>query len=241
MKNLIYFLLILITFYNLNLNAQNLTELNWTGKLNDKTPINLKYSISGEIIVGEITYLNTKNKIPIKIIGTIDEDKSYRILEFENNGNITGIITGKPNEKEFTGSWFSPKSKKSLNLKLINPTRKQISVSQNVAIGNANYHYGYSEKGSQGDFEIKKLKNNKYEFSIMSVTGEPSRNIADIDETEVNIIGNSFKYNLPEEKDCEFQVTFYSDFVVIRYTKGDFEGQFGHNATIEGIYLKQKQ
>ena len=240
MKYLKFIFLILTAFYHLNINAQNITEVNWSGTLNNKIPINLKYSISGEIITGEITYLKTKSKIPIKIIGTIEEDKSYRILEFENNGNISGIITGKPTEKDFSGSWFSPKSRKSLNLKLTNPTKKQISLTQNVIISDANYHYGYSEKGYQGDFEIKKLKNNKYEFSILSVTGEPSRNIAEIDETEVNIEGNSFRYKLPEEKNCEFQVTFYSEFVVIKYTKGDFEGQFGHNATIEGIYLKQK-
>ena len=240
MKYLKFLFLILTAFYHQNINAQNITEVNWSGTLNNKIPINLKYSISGEIITGEITYLKTKSKIPIKIIGTIEEDKSYRILEFENNGNISGIITGKPTEKDFSGSWFSPKSRKSLNLKLTNPTKKQISLTQNVIISDANYHYGYSEKGYQGDFEIKKLKNNKYEFSILSVTGEPSRNIAEIDETEVNIEGNSFRYKLPEEKNCEFQVTFYSEFVVIKYTKGDFEGQFGHNATIEGIYLKQK-
>ena len=240
MRYLKFIFLILTAFYNQNINAQNITEVNWSGTLNNKIPISLKYSISGEIIIGEITYLNTKSKIPIKIIGSIEEDKNYRILEFENDGNISGIITGKPTEKDYNGSWFSPKSRKSLNLKLTNPTKKQISFTQNVIISDANYHYGYSEKGYQGDFEIKKLKNNKYEFSILSVTSEPSRNIAEIDETEVNIVGNSFRYKLPEEKDCEFQVTFYSEFVVIKYIKGDFEGQFGHNATIEGIYLKQK-
>ena len=52
---------------------------------------------------------------------------------------------------------------------------------------------------------------------------------------------NSFKYKLPGEQEAEFQVTFYSDFIIIKYTKGDFEGQFGHNASIEGIYLKQKK
>jgi len=240
MKSLTYLFLLLTAFYFENINAQNQTEFNWVGTLNNKIPINLKYSISGEIIIGEITYLNTKSKIPIKIIGTVEEDNSYRILEFESNGNISGIITGKPNEKELNGNWFSPKSRKSLNLKLSNLTKKQITISQNVIISKANYHYAYSEKGSQGDFEIKKLKNNEYKFSIISLTGEPSRNIADIDDTEISFTGNSFKYKLPEEKDCEFQVTFYSDFLVIKYTKGDFEGQFGHNATIEGIYLKTK-
>lgn len=240
MQKLKYLLLILIGLCYQNLNAQNLTELNWTGTLNNKIPINLKYSISDGIIIGQITYLNTKRKIPIKLIGTIDEDKSFRILEFENNGNISGIITGKPSEKEFVGSWFSPKSRKSLSLQLTNLTKKPINNLPNVIIGSASYHYGYSEKGSQGDFEIKNLKN-RYEFSITSVTDDPARNIADVEGTVTSITKNSFKYKLPGEQEAEFQVTFYSDFIIIKYTKGDFEGQFGHNASIEGIYLKQKK
>lgn len=240
MKHLKYLLFIFFALIAFNLKAQNVTELTWTGTLNDKIPISLSYSISDGVITGEIIYLNTKNKTPIKVIGTVEDDKSYRILEFEKDGNISGIITGKPTETVFIGDWFSPKSRKSLSLNLTNPKKQQKKISRNTVITNASYHYGYSEKGSQGDFEIEKLKNNKYQFRIISVTSDPARNIANIDDTEVNISGNSFVYNLPDEKTCQFKVTFYSDFLVVKYTKGDFQGQFGHNATIEGIYLKIK-
>ncbi|WPO79635.1 hypothetical protein [Flavobacterium sp. KACC 22761] len=235
-----YLLFVFIALTSLQTKAQNVTELNWTGTLNNKIPISLSYSISNGIITGEIIYLNTKNKTPIKVIGTVEDDKSYRILEFEKSGNISGIITGKPTETEFVGDWFSPKSRKSLSLKLANPIKKQKMLSQNAFITTADYHYGYSEKGSQGDFQIEKLKNGKFRFSIFSVTSDPARNIANIDETEVNITRNSFVYSLPEEKRNQFKVTFYPEFEVVKYTKGDFEGQFGHNATIEGIYLKVK-
>jgi len=40
-------------------------------------------------------------------------------LEFEKSRNITGIITGLPTEKLFTGSWFSPKTRKELSLNLV--------------------------------------------------------------------------------------------------------------------------
>lgn len=233
-------LFIFISLISLTIKAQNVTEINWTGTLNSKTPISLSYSVTDGIIVGQIIYLNTKSKTPIKIIGTVEDDKSYRILEFEKDGNITGIITGKPTETAFTGDWFSPKSRKSLSLKLTNPTKKQKKRTPNTTVTNATYHYGYSEKGPQGDFQIKKLKNNKFQFSITSVTSDPARNIANIDETEVTISGNSFSYTMPEEKKDQFKVIFYPDFLVVKYTKGDFLGEFGHNATIEGIYLKVK-
>ncbi|WP_431243145.1 hypothetical protein ACQ9BO_26815 [Flavobacterium sp. P21] len=238
MKHSKYLLFVFMALISLTIKAQNVTQLTWTGTLNNKIPISLSYSISKGIITGEIIYLDTKNKTPIKVIGSVKDDKSYRILEFEKSGNISGIITGKPTETEFVGDWFSPKSRKSLSLKLANPIKKQKMLSQNAFITTADYHYGYSEKGSQGDFQIEKLKNGKFRFSIFSVTSDPARNIANIDETEVNIAGNSFVYSLPEEKNNQFKVIFYPEFVVVKYTKGDFEGQFGHNATIEGIYLK---
>lgn len=93
-------------------------EISWKGLLNGKTPVFMHYQLDGNLIAGEITYLNTKNKLPITILGTIEDDHSYRILEFEKSGNITGIITGKPTDGTFTGSWFSPKTKKNLYLTL---------------------------------------------------------------------------------------------------------------------------
>ncbi len=216
------------------------SQICWTGTINGKTPVFIHYQLDSNLIVGEITYLNTKGKLPITLLGTIEDDKSFRILEFEKRGNITGIITGQPTDKIFTGSWFSPKTRKELVLNLI---KKDTVISQNVTGATfeeifGHYHYQYSEAGYQGDFEIVKLPNSKASFGITSVTGEPGRNVAQIDEDTIILNETHFIYKLPDTENCEFEVKFYKGFVYIRYTKGFCDGQFGMNATIDGIFLK---
>ena len=212
----------------------------WSGNLNSNIPILLYYKIDSNLIVGEIIYLNTINKLPITIIGTIENNNSYRILEFEKTGNISGIITGNPFENKFNGIWFSPKSHKELTMNLnridtiINFDTSQVEI-QNIF---GQYAYKYSEDGAEGYLKIKKTTNNKAVFGISSVTSEPARNIAQIEDDTITLNTRSFVYNIPDSDNCEFQVMFYRKFAYVKYTKGFCEGQFGNNASIHGIYFK---
>lgn len=215
-------------------------EICWKGTLNSKTPIFIHYQLDSNLIIGEIIYLNTKDKLAIKLLGTIEDDKSYRLLEFEKSGNITGIITGLPTDRNFNGTWFSPKTRKELVANLVKKDTVIMSAKVETQLQEifGDYHYQYSEAGYQGDFEIKKLPGLKASFGITSVTGEPGRNVAQIDDDTITLNTTQFIYKLPNTKDCEFQVKFYSGFVYIRYTNGFCDGQFGNNATIDGIFLK---
>ncbi|MBP2616262.1 hypothetical protein [Chryseobacterium jejuense] len=217
-------------------------EISWKGFLNGKTPVFIHYQVDGNLIVGEITYLNTKNKLPITLLGTIEDDNSYRILEFEKSGNITGVITGKPAEGTFKGSWFSPKTRKELVLNLVKKDTALVSDGIETKLGDlfGRYRYQYSEAGYQGDLEIKRLPDSKAVFGITSVTGEPARNLAQIDDDTISLKATDFVYKLADTDDCEFRVKFYKGFAVVQYTQGVCSGQFGMNATIEGIYLKTK-
>lgn len=221
---------------------KNNNEVCWTGTLNGNTPVFIHYYLDSNLIIGEITYLNTKDKLPIMLLGTIEDDKSYRLLEFEKSGNITGIITGLPTDNKFSGNWFSPKTRKEL---VVNLVKKDTVVISNIADAQlqdifGNYHYQYSEAGYQGDFEIQKLPNSKASFGITSVTSEPARNVAQIDNDTIDLNATHFIYKLPDTEDCEFQVKFYKGFALIFYTKGFCNSQFGHNATVDGIFLKIK-
>ncbi|OCA71848.1 hypothetical protein BBH99_13690 [Chryseobacterium contaminans] len=217
-------------------------EISWKGFLNGKTPVFIHYQLDGNIIVGEITYLNTKNKLPITLVGTTDSDNNYRILEFEKSGNITGVITGKPAEGIFKGSWFSPKTRKELTLNLVKKDTvlpsKKIETKLDDVFGH--YHYQYSEAGYQGDLVIRKFPDSKAVFGITSVTGDPARNLAQIDDDTIDLKTTNFTYKLADTDDCEFNVKFYKGFAVVQYTQGVCSGQFGMNATIEGIYMKTK-
>lgn len=219
------------------------TEICWTGTLNGKIPIFIHYQFDNEVIIGEIIYLNTKNRTPIKLIGTIENwDKKYRLLEFDKTGNITGIITGLPEKDKFNGRWFSSKTRKELTLNL--SIKDTVIISKNyqpkLSAIFGGYHYQYSEGGAQGDFHLTKIKNDKAAFNIFSVTGEPARNIAEIETDTIKLTKTEFRYKVPETEDCEFKVVFYNDFVFVNYTKGPCAGQFGHNATIDGIFIKTK-
>ncbi len=219
------------------------SEICWTGTLNGKTPVFVHYQLDSNLIIGEITYLNTKHKLPIKLLGTIEEDKSYRLLEFDNTGNITGVIEGKPTEEKFDGLWVSPKTKKELSMKL--SSKDTLISSPNIKPDESqlfgNYHYQYGDKGYNGDFDINRVTGNKISFNILSLTNvERGPNIAEVEKDTILMTGNSFIYKIPESDSCEFKVTFYKGFVYINYTKGYCESQFGLNATIDGIYLKTK-
>ncbi|MFT3680374.1 MAG: hypothetical protein QM791_08860 [Ferruginibacter sp.] len=217
-------------------------QISWAGTINKKVPVFLTYNINESIITGQITYLNTKDKKPIKLIGTIEDDRSFRLLEFESTGNITGIITGKPGVDSFNGAWFSPKTRKELEFAAV---KKDTTVAvENTAADLAdiagNYHYQYSEEGSMGDLDIKQLSNGRAVFAVSSVTSAPARNLADVPGDTIDIKSNSFIYKIPGTDSCEFKVKFYKSFAYINYTRGFCDGQFGHNATIDGIFLKVK-
>ncbi len=233
------FVIVFILLF-LKANAQN--EICWQGKLNDKTPVFIHYSNQDEIVIGEIIYLNTKNKTPIQIIGIINEQKNIRLLEFEKDGNVSGIIDASVTEKELKGDWFSPKSRKSLTF---NATKKDTIIKSKsyIPIKKAilgSYHYQYSNKGSQGNLDLKNKTDNNYSFLFQNVTSDPARNLADLDGILKKESENVFSYSQKDEyTKCDIKLFFYKDFLYVKYTNGDCEG-FGHNATIDGFYRKIK-
>lgn len=213
----------------------------WKGTLNGKIEIMLQYDIEGKVVEGELVYLNTKGQKPIKIIGTVEEDKSLRLLEFEPSGNITGILTGTPTASTFEGNWFSPLTRKELSMQL--QRVDTVIPSQNITLLPASpegsYSYQYSEEGSQGTLQVKRAGNGRISFEIFSVTDAPARNMADVSLDTAVLRGNTFTYTIPGTDDCEFKVSFFKNFAYIQYTKGYCNGVFGHNASVDGIFYKK--
>ncbi len=214
------------------------TETVWQGTLNNKIPVLLHYSIKDGDIAGEIIYLNTAGKKPISVCGSIKEDKSYDLYEYEKNGNVTGTIACSVTGEKLTGSWYAGRSGKEYKLNL--SMKDTLIGTPNYATDiSGSYYYQYGEDGYQGGMDVKKIGNNKIAFDISSVTGEPGRNLADVPTDTIEMKGNSFIYKMPETEDCEFKVTFYRTFLKIDYTKGPcINGPFGFNATVEGVYFK---
>lgn len=220
----------------------NSKEVYWTGTLNGKTPVFIHYQIDSNVIAGEITYLGTKNRLPIRLLGTMYEDKSCRLMEFDKTGNITGVIVGTPAEKEFNGTWVSPKTGKELEMKL-RPKDTAISIPpMNAAPGRMSglYRYAYGEGGAMGSFEFSEAGDGKAVFEIEAFTSvEKGMNDAIVEKDTITFNGDNFIYTIPDTDSCEFKVKFYKDFVYIDYTKGYCTVVFGLNASIDGIFLKR--
>ncbi len=215
----------------------------WRGALEGPLPVQLQYQVEGDVVTGSIQYLNTKNRAPIPLIGSVGNNE-FRLLEFAPDGNITGIISGKREGKTLVGNWYSPTTGKTRKMELSGvdtaiPTHTTAALPADIG---GSYSYAYGENGPQGTLTLKPLAGGKALLEISAVTNEPARNIADVPPDTVTLEGDRIIYRFPETPECSFQVFFYRNFATVKYMN-DGKGtpctsQFGHNATVEGTFLK---
>ena len=190
-----------------------------------------------DIIVGEIEY--SKGKKPIALRGT-EEDGQFRILEFSPDGTITGIITGKLEKNQFTGEWFSPKSRKSLAIgfRLQQPTNVKRASLLKPSYAGGTYTYSYGKDAHQGYLNVKRISADSATIEVSNLTAAPAYNQATIEPSTVSVTKNQIIYKVQEG--CTIRVRFYSDFAVIDYVNKESDCLFGMNATVDGIYWKKK-
>lgn len=215
----------------------------WKGKLDGKTNIQISIQDLGNVWYGEIIYLDTKSKRPIELIGEVMEDNYFRLLEFNKEGYVSGILTGQlEGDKIINGSWFSPKSRKELKMEL-EPTKLLVNLNPIEADRKkifGDYHYQFGPDGHTGTLSIKSLGGNRATFELNAVTGAPAYNIADISKDTITLKENSFVYPLKYTEGCEIEVHFYNNFAQVVFPNGYCDGGFGHNASPEGFYYKVK-
>ncbi|KIO75463.1 hypothetical protein TH53_20530 [Pedobacter lusitanus] len=210
------------------------------GTIDKKIPVSLDFTVSKNMILGNIRYLNTKAKLPIRIIGYVNTGGDYIMEEYGKDGTIGAVINVKWKAGKLSGAW-NPIGKKAsyvIHLMLKDGEARQETFLPVTLAGTYTYQYG--EKGYQGSIEIKKDKNNTYTYEIGSVTSDPARNQADASGTGIIIKDNAFVIDI--NKSCKFDVTFYNGFLIISSLDktGASNCEFGFNATLEGTYLKVK-
>lgn len=228
----------------------------WVGQLDGRIPVFFHYTIKDSILSGEVTYLNTKSRTPIRILGEILPNNFYHILEFDKKAMITGIWSLTITNNSCTGKWYAPSNSgwydanknKEFDVKAHKSDSliKEWNLNPDPNHVFGDYAYSYTkENGNVGDFTLEKLTDNKANFRIIGVASAPGFNIASIEETTIDFVGGkntAFDFVIPESKQCDFKVKFYKDFAHVYYTKGYCQdGYFGHNATIEGLFLKLKK
>lgn len=216
----------------------------WKGQLNGKIPVFIHFTVLDSVLSGEITYLNTVSKQPIRILGELGANNSYRLLEMGKKGLITGIMNLKIDGEKCAGTWFSPQSRKEYTMAAVpsDSVIRALDLKTDASDVFGHYTYRYTkDAGNFGDFSIKKKSAETAIFQITGVHSAPGYNLAHIDETIVPFSGTCLEYKIPEAESCNFQVKFYKDFAQVKYTNGlCANGYFGHNASVEGLFLKVK-
>lgn len=216
----------------------------YQGMMNGKIPVLVAFAVDDSLIHGEITYLNTKKRAPITLLGEYNGDGRYDIMEFEKNGNVSGLLSVTMKQNTLEGNWYSPMSQKefTLSLQAKDTTYELPDITFNPNNMNGSYYQRFSEDGPDGNFDIAAVGNDRVAFNALCTTNGPAYNIADIQRDTVKLSSDHFVYHMPDSDSCDFTVRIYNGFLRVTYVNGynACVGFFGHNATVEGIFLKVK-
>lgn len=212
----------------------------YEGVLDNKIQISVWFAEKGNVAKGEIIYKSSG--IPIILIGNI-LNNFYYLSEFDKTGNVTGVLSFQASGDSLLGEWYSPANGKRLNLKL----KKVIPIAVDddfFAVGKTKdgmYKYQYGEEGAVGKIELKKSQPGTMLMNVSNLTAAPARNMAILKDAKLEINEDYGIYkNKSEFEDCEFMIRFYKDFIYVNYPDDKHECGFGHNAGVEGVYLKVK-
>ena len=85
----------------------------------------------------------------------------------------------------------------------------------------------------------KELGGDDVEFTFNCITGGPGYNMAMVEKSTATVSGGELTYKLPEFA-CKFKIRFYDGFATVRFLDEQYDCGFGHNATIEGEFVKLK-
>lgn len=211
----------------------------WQGNLDGQYPVLMWYRQNGEVLRGSLFYTEQKNARPITIVGTIT-GSMYRILEMQHDGNVTGIWNLLPAAATVEGDWFSPQKRTGYNASLMHidtaVTIPKLTHNSNVS---GTYSYSYGADGAYGHLEVVQNEHSvNIEFS--NITDAPARNMAMLTATDLHLSENEVNYHADEYGACAIRIRFYNGFAVVSYMDDKRSCGFGHNATVDGVYLKTR-
>lgn len=210
------------------------------GKIGKNAPAILWFTISDSIVLGQVKYRSAKSQTAIKIIGYIMEDGSIKLQEFADNGLITGIFYCKLNSGFFSGTWFSPKTRKDQVFLLKNKDTVLQYNDTELALGeiDGHYHYSYGKGGAEGNLTVFQKSKSNVSVNFFNYTDAPSRNNAEVKLQELILSKNEIICNIDDNGVCKFKLRFFQNFVVVTYINDQRECGFGNGAEIDGVYLK---
>ncbi|MCB9233478.1 MAG: hypothetical protein H6581_17610 [Bacteroidia bacterium] len=209
----------------------------YKGKLDGRIPVTLELQMQDEIAYGTLVY--DKVGTPIKLIGQESGENYYRIMEFEKSGNVTGIWNLSFDGNTASGDCFFPASRKSMTITLEGSGSGAAAEDLSTNNFKGDYYYQYGDEGASGSFTVISFDEGNLTYEISCVTGPPAYNIASIEEGEGVLMGNTLSYRNTDFGDCAFDIRFYKGFVAVQYMEGKNDCGFGHNAYVDGIFLRK--
>lgn len=218
----------------------------WKGQINQKIPVTLEIGFQEDIVYGSLVY--DKVGTPIQIIGQTytqpgDElPTTLELYEFDPQGVITGTWSLQLKEKAASGTWFNPNTRTAMPAEINMTANQEGTTDLSAKDITGSYYYAVGESGGNGSFDVLTENGDDLTFELLCVTAPPATHIAQLEEMEGEVKDNVLKVRMQEDQfiDCAFNVRFFKDFLVIDYVEEKTQCGFGHNAFVNGIYLKTK-
>lgn len=207
-----------------------------TGLIGNKTKASITITESDSVLIGSITYTSTNR--PIFLRGKILDNSQYRLLEFDKKGAISGIIMCSIRGKLLEGTWYSPINKKELKILMNLQSKKPKNVSSARINPTGNYSFNYGKDGPTGWLGIERVGKDSLEIQFNNVTGGPGYSEATVEPVKLPILNNKVYYQ--HSPGCSIRIRFIADIALVDYENEQRECSFGLNASLEGIYLKEK-
>lgn len=194
----------------------------FAGKIDNEYPLHIKLNSDNGRING--TYFYDKVGSDIEIKGTISNDSSITLNEFDQKGNQTGLWSGKLiNYNKINGTWSKPNGDSAKDFTLIltsdnYESSKKAILDSKFSKYNGTYNSPFNDGGiSFGQLIIKYNENQEIEFEITTAhqsgcTGElkgiakiESNGIAKYSGSGCESLTFEFKNNQVsiDEKNCE--------------------------------------
>ncbi|MCB0700715.1 MAG: hypothetical protein H6551_06990 [Chitinophagales bacterium] len=209
----------------------------WQGNLDGRIPVLIWYKEQQGYLFGSLYYTDQKTPKEIKLIGESDST-SHRLLEFMPTGDITGIWQLSTSSSSAEGTWYAPTTDRSYNVSAMHiDSAVTISDFANPKNISGKYAYMYGEDRGAGSLTVTEEKGSAT-LNFDNVTAAPAYNLATLETQPLPLINKTVTYSSNEFGECKFTVRFFKGFAVVRYIDGKGDCGFGHNAHVDGIYMK---
>lgn len=208
----------------------------YEGTIAGKHPVHLKLKSENGELSGNYFYDKVGENIEIK--GTLKDDNTLILSEFDEKGNQTGLWKGSLiNQNRITGTWSKPNGTSPMNFNLI-ITSENYESSKNVISDSkyssytGTYNSPFNSGGiSNGVLKLKYIGNQKVDFEI--TIGHRDGCVGNLSGTaKIDSKGNA-KYS---GQGCK-SLTFNFNNRQVQVTERDCN-HHGMNCYFEGIYEK---